>query len=61
MSPTEQTREKPFGIACYICDNCKHCWGLPPGPHKGCPKCGHIYSNWINFKQWQEAYEKYKM
>jgi len=48
-----------FGIATYLCRKCFNVWSHPPGMTK-CTRCGHIYCDWVNFKEWQIEYEKYK-
>ena len=42
-------KKKPKAI--YKCMKCKHRYKGEPGPTH-CPKCGHIYIEWINYKLW---------
>lgn len=48
-----------FGIAKYKCNGCSHEFEHPPKPTQ-CPKCGHEYVDWVNFKDWQRAYENHQ-
>lgn len=37
-------------IAEYRCRNCGHEFSAPAGPEHGqCPKCGHLYLDWLNY------------
>ncbi len=47
-----------FGIAVYQCRKCKHSWSQPSGMTDGCPKCRHLYNDWINFEWWKKQYKK---
>ena len=35
----------------YQCQKCEHKWEeANPGPTE-CPKCGHLYVDWLNFQE----------
>lgn len=45
------------GIAKYKCRKCQYIWEEPPG-FIDCPKCKHIYCDWINHKEWIKRNDK---
>ena len=43
-------------IAKYKCMKCKHKWEGKPGPVI-CPKCSHVYVEWLNHKEIMDQIE----
>jgi Zn finger protein HypA/HybF involved in hydrogenase expression len=43
--------------ALFQCLKCKCKWETQPGPTQ-CPKCGHLYVKWINYKSLREIWNK---
>lgn len=46
-------------MARYRCLRCGHEWNGAPGPGTAddptqCPKCGHLYVSWLNYKEWEK-------
>jgi len=39
-------------IAYFQCLSCGYKWDSKPGPTQ-CPKCGHLYVKWLNYKEWE--------
>jgi hypothetical protein len=43
------------------CCDCGHKWNdAPRGPGTSCPKCGHIYTRWLNYQEWACEHEEPK-
>jgi len=44
--------------ALYKCLKCNHKYRDELGPTR-CPKCGHLYIEWLNYEKWKNTYEKW--
>ncbi len=44
-------------IADYLCLRCRYVYQDDPGPTQ-CPKCGHLYIKWLNYKDLNRRFFK---
>lgn len=42
-------------VAKYKCYKCNYKYNGKPGPQPPCPKCGSLYIDWINYKEFMEV------
>ena len=40
--------------------DCEFEYETPEPVAENCPKCGHIYGMWVNYREWREDMDKQK-